>query len=236
MVELDGSWDVIAGGDDEPEAVTWGSAEFIAAEEMDRHRGFWWSPDGATIAATRVDAAAVTAAWIGDPAEPTASPREVAYPFAGTANADVSLHLVGLDGHVVDVEWDRSGFPYLTDVHWSPGGLIVATQSRSQHDVEVLDVDVATGATTVRFADHDDQWVDLIAGTPRLWSNGELVTCADREGARRLLVDDEAVTPADLQVRAVVAADSGGIVFVANPIDDATVAHVWRYVDGRWRH
>ena len=85
----------------------------------------------------------------------------------------------------------------------------------------------------MRFADHDDQWVDLIAGTPRLWSNGELVTCADREGARRLLVDDEAVTPADLQVRAVVAADSGGIVFVANPIDDATVAHVWRYVDGR---
>ena len=25
--------------------VTWGLAEFIAAEEMDRLRGFWWSPD-----------------------------------------------------------------------------------------------------------------------------------------------------------------------------------------------
>ena len=48
----------IAGGDDEPETVTWGSADFIAAEEMRRHRGYWWSPDGSTIAATRVDTGA----------------------------------------------------------------------------------------------------------------------------------------------------------------------------------
>ncbi len=45
--ELDGRWHVLAGGDpDEPETVTWGSADFIAAEEMDRFRGYWWSPDG----------------------------------------------------------------------------------------------------------------------------------------------------------------------------------------------
>ena len=55
--------------------------------------------------------------------------------------------------------------------------------------------------------------------------------CADRDGARRLLVDGEPVTPADLQVRSVVAADRGGVVFIANPIDDATVSHVWRYDD-----
>ncbi|HEU4427027.1 MAG TPA: DPP IV N-terminal domain-containing protein, partial [Pilimelia sp.] len=33
-------------------AVTWGLAEFIAAEEFDRHRGYWWSPDGRSILAT----------------------------------------------------------------------------------------------------------------------------------------------------------------------------------------
>ena len=31
---------------DEPDTVTWGSADFIAAEEMGRYRGYWWSPDG----------------------------------------------------------------------------------------------------------------------------------------------------------------------------------------------
>jgi dipeptidyl-peptidase-4 len=156
-------------------------------------------------------------------------PRSVSYPFAGTDNAEVSLHLVGLDGDVVDVDWDRAEFPYLTEVSWSAAGLIIATQSRSQQLVEVLDVDVASGATTVRFDDDDDRWVELVPGTPRLWTGGELITCADREGTRRLLVDGEPVTPVDLQVRSVVAADRGGVVFIANPIDDATVSHVWRH-------
>ncbi len=229
VAELDGSWRALAGGDDEPHTVTWGSADFIAAEEMRRQRGYWWSPDGSAIAATRVDNASIAAAWISDPAQPSVPPRSVAYPFAGTDNAEVSLHLIGLDGEIVDIEWDRDGFPYLTEVQWSPAGLVIATQSRSQQSVEVLDVDVDSGATDVRFADDDDRWVELVAGTPRLWSAGQLVHCADREGARRLLIDGEPVTPADLQVRSVVAADDGGVVFIANPIDDATVSHVWRY-------
>ncbi len=37
------------------QGVTRGLAEFVAAEEMDRHRGFWWSNDGSRIAFTEVD-------------------------------------------------------------------------------------------------------------------------------------------------------------------------------------
>ena len=40
---------------DDPGAVTWGAAEFIAAEEMHRSRGFWWAPDGRSLLAARVD-------------------------------------------------------------------------------------------------------------------------------------------------------------------------------------
>ena len=40
-----GTDDVLAAPDG-PD-VTWGLAEFIAAEEMDRMCGYWWSPDGA---------------------------------------------------------------------------------------------------------------------------------------------------------------------------------------------
>ena len=36
------------------------------------------------------------------------------------------------------------------------------------------------------------------------------------------------MTPADLQVRSIVAADDDTITFTANPIDDATVLHVWQ--------
>ena len=233
--ELDGRWDVLAGDDpDEPETVTWGSADFIAAEEMDRFRGYWWSPDGAVLAVTRVDTAAVSRWHVGDPAQPETPPTEFAYPAAGTANADVTLHLVALDGTVVDVEWDRARFPYLVDVHWTADGLIITVQRRDQRVVEVLEVDPATGSTELRWADMDDQWVELVPGAPRLAPDGALITCADRDGARRLLVDGEPVTPTDLQVRAIETVDGPGVVFLANPIDDATVLQVWRWMhDGQ---
>jgi dipeptidyl-peptidase-4 len=227
--ELDGHWRVLAGDDpDELESVTWGSADFIASEEMDRFRGYWWSPDGSALAVSRVDTAPIARWYIGDPAQPGSAPTEIAYPAAGTSNADVTLHVLGLDGSVVDVEWDRERFPYLVDVHWTEHGLIITTQRRDQRMVQVLEVDPSTGSTELRWADMDDRWVELVPGVPRLGPDGALISCADRDGARRLLVDGEPVTPADLQVRAVESVDTSGIVFLANPVDDATVLHVWR--------
>ena len=95
-VDEDGT-DSIVAVDDDPD-VSWGSAEFVAAEEMDRTRGYWWSPDGERIAVARVDVASVAQWWITDPSEPSGAPRPIRYPAAGTANADVSLFLVSLDG------------------------------------------------------------------------------------------------------------------------------------------
>ena len=67
--------------------------------------------------------------YIADPADPATPPTEIAYPAAGTANPDVSLHLVALDGSVTDVDWDRTRYPYLADVQWTDDGLIVAVQT-----------------------------------------------------------------------------------------------------------
>jgi dipeptidyl-peptidase 4 len=233
IAELDGRWRALAGGEeDEPPTITWGSADFIAAEEMGRLRGYWWSPDGERVAVTRVDTGPVPRWYLTDPADPATPARELAYPAAGTANAEVSLHIVGVDGQTIDVEWDRAAFEYLADVHWSAAGLIATVQSRGQRRLQVLDVDPATGSTSVRWSDEDDQWVDLVAGVPRLTADGQLVTCADRDGARRLLVDGVAVTPADVQVRSVATVNGPGILFVANARDDPTDLQVWRYLDG----
>ena len=229
LAELDGRSGLLAGADDEPEAISWGSADFIAAEEIHRFRGYWWSPDGERVAVARVDTSGVTRWHLNDPADPSRPPTTLAYPAAGTPNAEVTLHIIGLDGTVVDVEWDRAGFEYLADVQWSSAGLIATVQSRDQRRLHVLDVDPTTGATDVRFADDDERWVELVAGVPRLRPDGSLVTCADRDGARRLLVDGEAVTPPDLQVRAVATVDGRGVLFLANQLDDATDVQVWRY-------
>ena len=35
--------------------VVWGQAEFVAAEDMDRRRGYWWAPDGESLLVERYD-------------------------------------------------------------------------------------------------------------------------------------------------------------------------------------
>ena len=233
IAELDGSSRPLAGAD-EPATVSWGSADFVAAEEMHRFRGYWWSPDGTTIAACRVDTAPVDQWTIADPAHPDRPATTTRYPAAGADNPDVTLHLLELDGSRTPVEWDRDFFPYLAAVDWTAQGLILLVQSRDQQGTMVLRVDTSDGATrgdtAVLSHDFDDAWVELVPGTPALLSDGRLVTTADRDGVRRLLIDGEAVTPTDVQVRSVI--DAGDAVhFQANPIDDATQLHVWRWSD-----
>jgi dipeptidyl-peptidase-4 len=233
IAELDGTNYEVAGESDGD--VTWGSAEFIAAEEMGRQRGYWWSPDGESLAVARVDTSPVQRWWIGDPAHPDRQPTEVAYPAAGTDNAWVSLHIVGLDSAGlpdanIEIEWDRQHLGYLADVRWaSPDRLLLTVQSRDQRTLEVLEADPSTGDTHRRWHDSDLSWVELVPGVPAELPDGRLLTAGDRDGARRLLADGEPITPSDLQVRAVVAARAGIVTFLANPIDDPTVQHVWQW-------
>ncbi len=229
IAELDGtSWELA--GDDRNPDVSWGSADFIAAEEMGRNRGYWWSPDGAAIASCRVDVAAVPRWYISDPANPERPANEVRYPAAGSANPDVTLHVLALDGGSTEVTWDRATYPYLADVTWVAGDrLLLTVQSRDQRSLMVLRADPRDGTTEPLFADGDPAWVELVPGTPAVLADGQLVMCADRDGARRLLIDGVPVTPIDLQVRSVTATQSDEVTFLANPIDDATVQHVWRW-------
>ena len=228
VAELDGhNWELA--GDESPD-ISWGSAEFIAAEEIHRFRGYWWSPDGAAVAATRVDVGEVQRWYISDPASPDEPATEVRYPAAGTANATVTLHVLALDGGATEVLWDHAGYPYLTDVQWTAADrLLLTVQSRDQRSLMVLEGDAATGATEPMFADGDTAWVELVPGTPATIADGQLVTAGDRDGARRLLVDGRPVTPVDQQVRSVLCAQGDEVYFTANPIADPTVAHVWRY-------
>ena len=215
--------------DDDPE-VRWGSAEFIAAEEMDRHRGYWWSPDGTALLVARVDERPVQRWWIADPATPADPPVRVAYPAAGTDNADVTAWLVRLDGDRKEVSWDRDALPYLSEAGWDGHGPFVAVQSRDQRRLEVLAVDV-DGATTPMWSDGDDAWVERAPGTPARLADGRLVVCADRGGTRRLVVDGTPVTPDALHVRAVAHTGAAHVLVAANPVDDATVLDVWRWSD-----
>ena len=215
---------LVTGGGD----ASWGRAEFVAAEEMGRYRGFWWAPDGLSLLVARVDESPVHTIWIADPAHPSKAPTEVRYPAAGTPNAIVSLHHVSLDGAVTDLRWDTDASPYLGRVVWSSSAPpLLQVQSRDQRRVQTLRVDVASGRTEVLAEDTDPIWVELFDGVPA-WCGDQLVRIVDRDGARRLLVGTEPVTPTDVYVRAVVAVDDASVVFAAT-YDDPTQVHVVRW-------
>ncbi len=217
-------------GEEDPE-VRWGVAEFVAAEEMDRDRGYWWAPDGSVLLVTRVDDAPVQRWWIADPAQPAEAPTEVAYPAAGTPNAEVSAWIVPLDGERLEVTWDRAAWPYLASGGWDRHGPLIAVHPRDQRSIEVRAVDPLTGATEVVWADADEAWVERLPGTPARLADGRLVVGTD-DGACRLVVGGHPVTPTDLQVRGVAHLGDDDLLFTANPIADATASDVWRWSSG----
>lgn len=203
---------------DEPAEVSWGLAEFIAAEELDRTRGFWWAPDGESLLVQRCDETAVPVWHIADPLHPEVAPIRQRYPQAGTVNASVSLHIVDLDGSRTPLDWTSttelggSVLEYLAEVDWSGSRPLLALLTRDQRRMEIREVDVTSGATTPVRALVDDSWVELLPGTPRRTSDGRLLHGLDEGETRRLARDGEPFTPRGLQVRSVLRVDDTSVV------------------------
>ena len=218
----------------EHDDVSWGLAEHVAAESMLRFRGYWWAPDGRRLLAARVDNSPVNRWWIADPADPERPPQAVRYPAAGTANADVTLHVLRLDGSRTEVTWDRGAYEYLATAEWDSRGPLLSVQSRDQRTVLVLAADADTGQTTLLHAERDDAWVELAPGAPARTSAGDLVTVSDRDGSRRLVVGGTeaggtAVTPDGLHVGSVSGTDGDAVYFTATDERDPIERHLWRY-------
>ncbi|AEY91491.1 peptidase [Streptomyces hygroscopicus subsp. jinggangensis 5008] len=220
----------------EPESadVSYGLAEFIAAEEMARSRGFWWAPESDRLLVARVDDTPVRRWWISDPAHPDREPAGIRYPAAGTPNADVRLFVCGLDGTRTEVVWDRARYPYLARVHWSEAGApLLLVQARDQRSQLYLAVDPDSGATRMVHADEDPTWLELFAGVPCWSPSGQLVRIADEGGARVLAVGERPLTSGQLHLRAVLDVGADDVLVSASSGPEAEApeigeVHVYR--------
>jgi dipeptidyl-peptidase-4 len=223
---IDGTGARVLARDSDPD-VTWGLAEFIAAEEMGRLRGYWWAPDGASLAVCRVDVSDVRRWWLHEPSAPETAPAMLRYPAAGTANADVRLVVVDLDGSHRTVAWDTDAMPYLAAVDWSAEHpLTFAVQRRDQQQVDVL-VDDDGGTRVVRTLTAEP-WVALVDGVPGWTRDGRLVTVEDDPltDTRHLVVEGEQRSPTRLTVDAVLAIRDHDVV-IEGSADDATATVLW---------
>jgi len=155
------------------EAVSHGLAEFVAQEEMDRHSGFWWSPDGKRLAFQETDNRPLEPFSIVDPMHPEQSAAVFPYPRAGKANSVVRLAVASAagpgPGKPVWVQWDAAKYPYLTTVRWSEGApLTVLVMNRAQNEEVLLRADPATGKTTALLTERSGHWLNLNQDFP-LW-------------------------------------------------------------------
>ncbi len=229
----EGSTDQVLAHDVEP-TVSWGRAEFVAAEEMGRTRGFWWAPDGSALLVTRVDDAPVQIWHIADPAHPARAPHEIRYPAAGTMNSTVQLALIALDGSQQMVQWNPTNdqgvgaFEYLADVVWSKGKRpLVVRQTRDQRTVSIGAVEQGPDrrgdlVVVERQTITDPVWVELMPGSPA-WAGSSLLTIEDRADLDRrvLCVDGDPVDLRGLHVRSIVATGPTSVLLTAwtDPLD-----------------
>ena len=168
--------------------LSWGVAEFVAQEEMDRHKGHWWSPDDRFLAVARVDESpvkVVTRAAIGADATRTFEQR---YPVAGSANAHVDLYVMQPGGGT-PVKVDLGGDPdiYLARVEWAADGksLLVQRQSRDQKRLDLLRADPVTGKTTRVLSETSPTWINL-HNNLRPLRDGSLLWSSERSGYQHL--------------------------------------------------
>lgn len=196
--------------------VTWGQAEFIAAEEMSRFRGFWWAPDGKSVLAQKTDESKVPVWFIADPEHPEKPARSQRYPAAGTANAHVTLWHIPLDGEPVEIDWDHDQFEYIARVSWTNHGPALAQiLSRDQRRSQLLAIDSASGAMKVVRETTDVAWVEL-ASTPQYGPGGRLVSLEDINDRRRVVVDGEPISDVRWQVRSIVRVSDRGVLTTAS--------------------
>lgn len=141
--------------------VSFGTAEFIAQEEMARTTGYWWSPDEQRIAFTRVDESPVPEIERFEIYADTVKVVKQRYPAAGEANANVQLFVATVGTNLTAnpaaahgggaaaarpaerVESEATGAPiqvdlgrnpdfYLARVGWFPDSSALAVQRESR--------------------------------------------------------------------------------------------------------
>lgn len=185
--------------------VSYGVAEFVAQEEMHRMTGQWWAPDDARIAIARVDETPVKVAVRAAIGSDGTRVSEQRYPFAGTANAIVSLEIHSLSGGApVQVDLG-AGLPpatysasdiYLARVDWlNAGQLLVQRQSRDQKRLDVLLVDAATGASRPLLTEHAATWINLHDSLKPLADGRRFLWASERSGYRHIYLWDGRLRP-----------------------------------------
>jgi dipeptidyl-peptidase-4 len=170
------------------ELRSWGTAEFIAQEELHRFTGYWWSPDETKIALAHVDQSGVDVIDRVDIGAEGGTVVHQRYPRVGRPNAVVELYVADVaSGSRVKIDLGLNTDIYLARADWAKDGrtLYVQRLTRDQKRLDVLAVDPATGASHVILTETSPHWVALSEDMKPL-KDGTFLWSSERDGNRHL--------------------------------------------------
>uniref|UniRef100_UPI0030F38EF3 S9 family peptidase n=1 Tax=Phenylobacterium sp. TaxID=1871053 RepID=UPI0030F38EF3 len=173
---------------DGTELKSWGTADYIAQEEMARQTGYWWSPDETRIALTHVDQTGVDVVERLDIGATGATIVNQRYPRVGRPNSVVDLYVADVaTGTRVKIDLGAETDIYLARVNWAKDGktLYVQRQSRDQRRLDLLAADPATGETRVLLTETSPHWVELTDDFKPL-KDGGFLWSSEKSGWRHL--------------------------------------------------
>ena len=163
-----------------------GLADFIAQEEMDRYRGFWWSPCGTYLCFEQVEEGHIPKYNIMHQGKDTVVSEDHHYPFAGQINPKVELGVINVSSvsPLVESKQTTADFPpvtwmslstifpdkndiYLARVHWNATAisktplLLVQLENRAQTRISLVHYNIATGHGRELYTEHNECWINL---------------------------------------------------------------------------
>lgn len=194
---------------------SWGLVDFIAAEELGRMRGFWWSPNSTHLIVEKFDNKNVPTWWISDPTNPQSEPTQHKYPAAGSPNPEVRLYLFEITGNRTEIEWDHLSYEYLVRIDWQKDhNALITVSNRAQ--TSFLTYELADSALSLKTKHEDSKFIDVIPGQPK-FKNDEFISVIDNSetDTRQLFIDGNPITPDGLQVMGIVGTTDDEIYFVA---------------------
>lgn len=163
-------------------SLTNGLPDFLAAEEMHRFAGHWWTSDDRAIAYCKVDDSGVDVSYRMEIDADGTRTVEQRYPYAGGPVPQVALHHLELETGEDRAMWQTSAqAPYLARVHSTASGLVIQTQDRLQQSLTVQRFE--DDEWRVIYRDQSPTWVNLTDDL-RVVDEAVIFTTEDRGGRR----------------------------------------------------
>lgn len=215
--------------------LSFGVAEFVAQEEMDRYCGYWWAPDDSKIAYCRVDESGVETILRPEIGSQGIVSVPQKYPKAGCPNAEVELWCMD----ITSSQKMKIPFPndmhYLARVLWTPDSRRIAfqTQPRDQASLTLSLYDTLTGKRDTALTEKNRPWVNLHDSLKFLTDGESFLWLSERSGFQHIELRNSdgtlirTLTSGNWVVRSIKALnESDGLVFFEATLD-VTETHLY---------